>query len=63
MKKKELKIIAQQMANAERIIEMNNDPDMVRQAKQEIMELSGHIHSLEEMTIIDEMVQKILEKD
>lgn len=33
MKKKELKIVAQKMANAERIIEMNNDPDMVRQAK------------------------------
>ena len=60
MKKKELKNLAKKIAKAESIIQANTDPNAVRIAQKEIFELSGHVTSLEDMTIIDELVQEIL---
>lgn len=63
MKKKELKNLAQKIAKAERIVQTNDDPKAVKKAEQEIMELSGHVESIEDMVIIDEMVQDLLNKN
>ena len=60
MKRKELKNIAKKIAKAELIVQTSEDPVAVKKAQQEIMELSGQALSLEDMTIIDEMVQEIL---
>ena len=61
MKRKELKNIAKKIAKAELIIQTSEDPAAVKRAQQEVMELCGQALSLEDMTIIDEMVQEILE--
>ena len=63
MKKKELKNLAQKIAKAERIVQTSDDPKVVKKAEQEIMELSGHVESIEDMVIIDEMVQDLLNKN
>lgn len=63
MKKKELKNLAQKIAKAERIVQTSDDPKAVKKAEQEIMELSGHVESIEDMVIIDEMVQDLLNKN
>lgn len=60
MKKKELKILAQKIANAEFIIQNSNDPKAVSKAEKEILELSGKIHNVEEMLMLDDLVQEIL---
>lgn len=60
MKRKELKNIAKKIAKAELIVQTSEDPVAIKKAQQEIMELSGQALSLEDMTIIDEMVQEIL---
>lgn len=63
MKKKELKNLAQKIAKAEMIIQ-SSETSMAEKSKaeQEIMRLSSHVDSLEDIVIIDEMVQEILEK-
>ena len=63
MKKKELKNLAQKIAKAERIVQTSDDPKKVKKAEQEIMELSGHVESIEDMIIIDEMVQDLLNEN
>ena len=63
MKKKELKNLAQKIAKAERIVQTSGDSKAVKKAEQEIMELSGHVESIEDMVIIDEMVQDLLNKN
>lgn len=60
MKKKELKILAQKIANAEFIIQNSNDPKAVSKAEKEILELSGKIRNVEEMLMLDDLVQEIL---
>lgn len=60
MKKKELKNLAKKIAKAETIIQANEDQSAVHKAQQEIFELSGHVTSLEDMMIVDELVQEIL---
>lgn len=60
MKKKELKNLAKKIADAEYIVQTSDDKKKVAQAQQEIFELSGHVQSLDDMTVIDELVQEIL---
>lgn len=62
MKMKELKNLAQKIAKCELIIQEGNDDKAVQRAQNEMMELCGRAESLEDMTIIDELVQKILKK-
>lgn len=63
MKKKELKMIAQKIAKNEKIIQQSQDKEEVKKAKRAILELSGSIHSLEDMVAIDEIVQTMLEQE
>lgn len=60
MKKKELKALAKKIADAEYIIQTSDDSKAVARAQDTILELSGKAMSLEDMTIIDELVQEIL---
>ena len=60
MKRKELKELAKKIAKQEKIIQESDDPKIQQAAQEEIMRLSGHIKSLEDMTILDEMIQEIL---
>lgn len=60
MKRKELKELAKKIAKAELIIQRNEDPKQVQQAKDEIMKLSGHVDGLEDIMLMDEFVQDIL---
>lgn len=60
MKKKELKNLAKKIADAEYIIQTSDDKKKVAKAQQEIFELSRHVESLDDMTVIDELVQEIL---
>lgn len=62
MKRKELKNLAQKIAKAELIIQTSDDPKAIKRAEQEIMNLSGQVHDLEDMVIIDELVQDLLDK-
>lgn len=63
MKKKELKNLAQKIAKAEMIIQSSTTSTAEKsKAEQEIMRLSSHVDSLEDIVIIDELVQEILEK-
>lgn len=60
MKKKELKNIAQKIAEAEKIIQNNDSPESIKEAKNLIFSLSNKIESLSDMELIDDMVQDIL---
>ena len=60
MKKKELKNLAKKIAEAEYIIQNSDDAKAIAKAQDQILELSGKAMSLEDMTIIDELVQDLL---
>lgn len=60
MKKKELKSLAKRIAKAELIVQNSSDKKEISQAKQEIMELSSHAISLDDIMLLDEMIQEIL---
>lgn len=61
MKKKDLKILAKKIAEAEYMIQTSTDPKAVHQARETILELFGKSKlSAEDMFTIDEMVQEIL---
>lgn len=60
MKRKELKNLANKIAKLEQIIQHNEDPKQVQQAKDEIMKLSSHVDSLEDIMLMDELIQDIL---
>ena len=62
MKKKQLKRIAEKIAKAEYIIQTSTDKKAVKKAEQDIMELSGSVHDLEDMAAVDELVQELLSK-
>ena len=62
MKKKELKNLAKKIAECEYIIQKNENEYDVEQAQNEIMRLSGTVHSFEDLDIIDTMVQDLLTK-
>lgn len=62
MKKKELKNLAKKIANAEYVIQTSSDEKEIKRAQMEIMTLSGHVNSLEDIEIIDEMVQEFLQQ-
>ena len=60
MKKKELKNLAKKIAKYESIIQTSDDKNEIRKAQLAIIELSGSVDSLEDITAIDEMVQDFL---
>lgn len=60
MKRKELKNLAKKIAQAEHIIQTSDNQDEIQRAQMEIMTLLSHVDSLDDITIIDEMVQELL---
>lgn len=60
MKRKELKNLAKKIAQAEHIVQTSDNQDEIQRAQMEIMTLSSHVDSLDDITIIDEMVQEFL---
>ena len=60
MKRKELKNLAKKIAQAEHIIQTSDNQDEIQRAQMEIMTLSSPVDSLDDITIIDEMVQELL---
>jgi short-subunit dehydrogenase involved in D-alanine esterification of teichoic acids len=52
--------LAKKIAEAEYIIQTSEDQKEIAEAEQKIVELSGRVNNLEDITIIDEMVQEIL---
>lgn len=60
MKKKELKRLAEKIAKCEYIIQTSSDKDAIRRAQDDIFMLSGQVDSLEDITIIDELIQDIM---
>lgn len=60
MKRKELKNLAKKIAQAEHIIQTSDNQEEIQRAQMEIMKLSSHVDSLDDITIIDEMVQELL---
>ena len=60
MKRKELKNLAKKIAQAEHIIQTSDNQDEIQRAQMKIMTLSSHVDSLDDITIIDEMVQELL---
>ena len=63
MKTKELKRLAQRIMKLELVIQENEDPQAVKAAKNEIMELSGRIEDPEDMFELDELIQQMLDKE
>lgn len=63
MKQKELKTLAKKIAKLE--IEMQNctDPDKRAELENEVMVLSGKVHSIADMIAIDDLVQEYLAKN
>lgn len=62
MKQKELKALAKKIAKYELIIQTSDDKYLIKKAQDAIIELSGKVNSLEDITIIDELVQEYIEE-
>jgi hypothetical protein len=60
MKRKELKNLAKKIAKYEQIIQTSDNPKLIREAQVAIIEISGMVDSLDDITLIDEYVQDIL---
>lgn len=60
MKQKELKNLAKKIAAQEKLLASSDDPTVKSRAQSEIMKLSGHVHNLDDMVAIDDMVREIL---
>lgn len=63
MKQKELKNLAKQIANAERVIQTSDDSEAISKAQNTILSMSKKRMTVEEMTIVDELVQEILQAE
>lgn len=62
MKKKELKNLAQKLAESEYTIQHSKNKEEIRNAQQNIMQITSKIHDFSDLDQIDEMVQDILSK-
>lgn len=63
MKQKELKNLAKQIANAERVIQISDDSEAISKAQNTILSMSKKKMTVEEMMIVDELVQEILQAE
>ena len=61
MTTKEMKNLAKKIAKLE-LEARDADPSRQNQIETEIMKLCGKVHSIEEMTMVDDFVQEILSK-
>jgi hypothetical protein len=62
MKKKELKNLAEKIAQQEYIIQNSQNSDEIKQAQSCIMSLSSKVKSFEDIMILDELIQEFIEK-
>lgn len=60
MKRKDLQSLAKKIAKAEQIIQTENDPTKIQQAKEDIMKYSSHV-DWQDVDLLDEMVQELLD--
>lgn len=63
MKRKELKNLAQRIANLEIKSREASSPEEAKQAEQEITELTGRVTSLDDIFLLDELIMNILNKN
>ena len=62
MKQKERKNLAKKIAEQELLLASTDDPTIKARAESEIMKLSGHVKSLDDMVAVDDLVREILKK-
>lgn len=62
MKRKELKNLAKKIALAEQKLASATNPNERQKYQNQIIELSGHIDSYDDIFILDGLIQEILEK-
>lgn len=62
MNKKELKRLAQQIANLELVIQQSSDSYEVNEAKNTIMNLTGRVEDIEDLFTLDELISQMLSK-
>jgi hypothetical protein len=62
MKRKELKKLAQKIADCEKIIQSSDNEVTILQAQSDIVVLTSTITSFEDMIALDELIMEILEK-
>lgn len=63
MKKKELKEIAQKIAEAEAIISNPDSTDyVIKEAKGIILSLTDRVEDVNDLVLLDELIQNFLEK-
>ena len=62
MKQKELKNLAKKIAKLELVIQNSDDKNAIREAENQIMQLSGRVDKIEDMIVIDELVQEYIEE-
>ena len=62
MKRKELKNLAEQIAQCEYVIANSKDKKAIESAQLQIMNLTSRVHDFQDMDTIDELVQDILRK-
>lgn len=60
MKKKQLKNLAEQIADAEARLQKAPDKETANQYERQIIELTRKVSSIEEMLELDEQIQQIL---
>ena len=63
MKKKELRALAQKIAECENTIQAGENGKAVIEAQNEIMRLTAKIQSIQDLDLLDEMIQEILSQD
>ncbi len=62
MKKKELKNLAKQIAKLEQIIQANEDPTTVRNAKDAEIHLINKVTDLSDLDLLDDMIQEYMQE-
>lgn len=60
MKKKELKVLAKKLAEAELTLQNSDDPEEIKKSKETIFKIGYQLSSFEDMCYVDELVQEIL---
>lgn len=63
VKQKELKNLAKKIAKLEMIIQSSDNSDEISRAQEEMIRLSSHVDSLDDVIAIDELVMEILQKE
>lgn len=63
MNKKELKGLAKKIANLELKMAKSTDKNEISKLEMEIMKICGKVESLDDVSMLDELILEILEKN